>query len=110
MATQSSEKNTDLAKALSMQIRSGVLSSPRITEKASAQAAEGNVYVFNVDRAATKFAIKKAVQELYKVTPVKVATVNIPSKTVFVRGKYGQTKQGKKAYIYLKKGDTIEFV
>ncbi len=113
MATKAVQKNTEkneLGAALSAQSRAGVLLAPRITEKASERAMNANVYVFNVDPRTTKFQIKKAVIELYKVTPVKVAIVTVPVKQVFVRGKYGQSKGGKKAYIYLKKGDTIEFV
>jgi len=108
MATKAVQKNTEkneLGAALSAQSRAGVLLAPRITEKASERAMNANVYVFNVDPRTTKFQIKKAVIELYK-----VAIVTVPVKQVFVRGKYGQSKGGKKAYIYLKKGDTIEFV
>ncbi len=89
---------------------SNVLLQPRITEKAGERAMNGNVYVFNVDPRTTKYHIKKAVEEMYKVSPVKVAVVTIRPKQVLVRGKYGQSKGGKKAYIYLKKGDKIEFV
>lgn len=112
MATKAIKKNTnkEVAVALSAHTRSSVLLKPRITEKASERAMNANVYVFDVDPRTTKFQIKKAVQELYKVTPIKIAVVTIPAKQVFVRGKYGQSKGGKKAYIYLKKGDTIEFV
>jgi ribosomal protein L23 len=36
--------------------------------------------------------------------------VNIPKKNVFVRGKWGTKGGGKKAYVYLKKGDKIESI
>jgi large subunit ribosomal protein L23 len=87
-----------------------VLIRPRITEKASERAANANVYVFDVDRKATKHQISHAVQSLYKVKAVKVAIITVPAKKVFVRGKTGHTNKGKKAYVYLKKGDKIEFV
>ena len=83
---------------------------PRITEKASDSIAKSNAYVFDVDRSASKQEIARAVRAFYKVTPVKVRTVPVRSKTVFVRGKFGQSSKGKKAYVYLKKGDSIEFV
>jgi large subunit ribosomal protein L23 len=89
---------------------SSVLLRPRITEKAGDKAMNHNVYVFDVDPRTTKFHIKKAVQEMYKVSAMKIATVTIRPKTVVVRGKKGQTRGGKKAYVYLKKGDKIDFI
>lgn len=86
-----------------------ILMSPRITEKATA-VTEGGVYVFNVHPAATKKAIHKAVEELYRVKPRKVRVVNIPSKYKMSRNQrtFGATARGRKAYVYLKKGETIE--
>jgi large subunit ribosomal protein L23 len=88
---------------------SHVIVRPRITEKASV-GAEKSVYTFDVSKRSTKATIAAAVKELYNVTPIKVAVVAIPSKEVFIRGKWGVKKGGKKAYVYLKKGETIEFV
>jgi large subunit ribosomal protein L23 len=90
-----------------------VLKNPRITEKAALQA-EGGVYVFEVNKDATKSQIAEAVTELYKVTPVAVNIAKTPAKKV-VRRKANGVKSGyksgqKKAYVYLKKGDTIELV
>ena len=86
-----------------------ILVHPHITEKA-AMAAEHGVYVFRVEKTATKITVAKAVKELYKVTPVKVRVVNIPRKAVIVRGRKGMQPGFKKAYIYLKKGDKIDIV
>ncbi len=80
---------------------------PRITEKASNQAGM-NVFTFDVH--VTKPEIASAIRAPYKVSPVKVAVVTIPSKRKMTRGRKGKTAGGKKAYVYLKKGDTIEFV
>jgi large subunit ribosomal protein L23 len=88
---------------------SHIIVRPRITEKASV-GTEKNVYTFDVSTRSTKQTIAAAVKELYNVTPTKIAVVAIPSKQVFVRGKWGIKKGGKKAYVYLKKGETIEFV
>lgn len=82
---------------------------PRITEKAT-QVAENNVYTFNIAPTATKTQVKEAVQKLYKVTPLKVNVVKIRARKVFVRGKRGVTAGGRKAYVYLKKGDKIELM
>lgn len=80
---------------------------PRITEKAGI-AGEKNIYTFEVDKTATKGKVKQAIKELYKVTPIKVNIVNLPTKNVFVRGKFGTQSGVKKALVFLKKGDKIE--
>ena len=84
-----------------------ILIAPHVTEKATMRA-EVSVYVFNVDPAATKTLVEKAFQEKYKINPIKIRTVTIPAKNVFVRGKRGKKSGYKKAYIYLKKGEKIE--
>jgi len=68
-----------------------------------------NVYTFDVAPAATKRDIARAVQSLYKVKPRKIAVVRIRQKEVrnMRTGKSGVKKGGKKAYVYLKQGDTI---
>ncbi|MFA7192094.1 MAG: 50S ribosomal protein L23 [Candidatus Paceibacterota bacterium] len=81
----------------------------RITEKA-ARAAQNNAYTFNVATNANKTEIKKAIKMLYGVTPIRVTTTQITEKIVFIRGKSGKKQGGKKAVVYLKKGDKIEFV
>ncbi len=86
-----------------------VLVSPRITEKAAIKA-ERHAYVFNVASTATKSEIAKEVKARYKVTPVKVRTIQVPSKKTFRRGRRGVKGGGKKAYVYLKKGETIDIL
>ncbi len=86
-----------------------VLKQPRITEKASTMG-DQNVYTFNVFPGATKNEIKQAIVEMYKVTPIKIATVTVPAKNVFIRGKKGVKSGGKKAYVYFKKEDKIEII
>ncbi len=107
MATKSKQKNTTNKENQSF---SKMIIRPRITEKGTDLAHFVNAYVFEVAPQATKRDIIKGIFEIYKVTPVDVRVVPIRSKTVFVRGKKGQTRSGKKAYVYLKKGDKIEFV
>lgn len=82
---------------------------PRVTEKATT-VAEGGIYVFEIEKGTTKREVAKAIEELYKVKPIKVGIVKIPRKQVFVRGKKGFKAGGKKAYVYLKKGDKIEII
>lgn len=85
-----------------------VLKNPRITEKA-VRAMNGNVYTFDIDPRANKIDVAAAIKHVYKFTPVKVAvaTVRAQEKTNRRTGKTGHTSGGKKAYVYLKKGDTI---
>lgn len=87
---------------------SSVLLGPRITEKATHVSEHASVYTFNVSQDANKSMVSEAVTRLYKVNPRKVRIVTIPSKRVFVRGKRGVKTGGRKAYVYLKKGETIE--
>ena len=86
---------------------SNILIRPHVTEKAT-MSAENSVYVFEVDPKATKKDINKAFVEKYKSTPVRINTVTIPAKNVFVRGKRGKKSGYKKAYMYLAKGQKLE--
>jgi Ribosomal protein L23 len=90
------------------EVSKSVLISPRMTEKGVLGQEKSGVYVFNVERDATKKQISASVKAVYKVTPVKVNTTQIADKKKFVRGKWGVKRGGKKAYIYLKKGDKID--
>jgi large subunit ribosomal protein L23 len=85
-----------------------VLRNPRITEKATAHALM-SAYVFDIAPNATKREIIYAIKELYKITPRKVTVSMIPRKAVRSArtGKKGVKSGGKKAYVYLKKGETI---
>jgi large subunit ribosomal protein L23 len=87
-----------------------VLLRPRVTEKAAIKANASNVYVFEVTKDATKKSVTASVRDAYKVTPINVRLLAIPRKNVFVRGKEGVKGGGKKAYVYLKKGDKIETI
>jgi len=82
---------------------------PHITEKAGVLSQAG-VYTFVVEDNATKRTVADAIRAHYKVSPVKVGIVNLPSKSVFVRGKRGIVSGMKKAVVTLKKGDKIDFV
>lgn len=83
--------------------------SPRVAEK-SALLSDKGVYTFVVGKDATKNKVAKAVEVKYKVKPVKVNITNLPSKVIFSRGKWGKKSGVKKAVVFLKKGDKIEFM
>ena len=82
---------------------------PRITEK-GALLSEKGAYTFNVTEEATKNELKKAMKMLYGVDAVKIAITSIKEKLIVRRGKKGVRAGGKKAVVYLKKGDKISFV
>jgi large subunit ribosomal protein L23 len=82
---------------------------PRITEKTGIMNETQNIYSFEVAKDSTKHSVEKEIKSLYKVTPVKVRMINLPAKKVFVRGKNGSKSAVKKALVYLKKGDKIDF-
>ena len=86
-----------------------IIKKPRVTEKASF-AAEANIYTFDIPKNSNKKEIKKAIFEIYKVKPLKVNVLSVPAKQIFSRGKAGVKKGGKKALVFLKKGDKIEFI
>ncbi len=86
-----------------------ILKHPRITEKA-AILAEKNVYTFEVDPHAGKIEIARAVKQVYNVEVVRVNIIKLPAKKVTIRGKRGVKSAVKKALVYLKEGDKIEFV
>ena len=90
---------------------SRVLVAPRVTEKAM-RASEGNVYAFEVLRSSTKYEVRDAVKALYGVTPVKVNIVNkVPRQFKHANTRRTRTEHGmKKAYVYLKKGDTLSLI
>lgn len=105
MATTKTKKNTKEVEAKDV-VKSSVILGARITEKAAIGAEKG-AYTFNVAKNANKTEIKKAIVALYKVTPVKISITIRQEKAVFVRGKNGTKQGGKKAVVYLKKGDKI---
>ena len=88
-----------------------VIMQPRITEKATLHTDKG-VYVFDVTPDATKKQIKEAIFLAYKVHPKKVNVSKIALKNVrnMRTGMKGVKSGGKKAYVYLAKGDTISIM
>ena len=85
-----------------------ILRHAHITEKATMHA-DQSVYVFEVAETATKRDIVMAVREIYNVTPRMVRIASIPTKTTrnMRTGVTGIKRGGKKAYVFLKKGETI---
>lgn len=103
-------KVVSAARATDRNIESIILK-PLITEKAMMQN-ENRVYTFLVQKRATKHLVRDAVIALYNVTPVSVNIVNkAPRATLSrTRGRMVSEAGYKKAYVYLKAGDTINLV
>ena len=80
---------------------------PVITEKATVLT-EQNKVVFRVAMDATKDEIAEAVQELFKVTVVKVNTLIAKGKTKRWRGRPGRRNDVKKAIVTLAEGQSID--
>ena len=86
---------------------SWVILRPRITEKATLLSEKG-IYAFEISPRATKGDVSFAVQSLYKVIPRKVNIVKTPATSKpSRRGGLMRVAGNIKAYVFLKKGDTI---
>lgn len=86
---------------------------PLVTEKVTNLTDKLNVYCFVVRPEANKVQIRREVESLYGVSVVSVNTIRYAGKR---KSRYtragllrGKTSAFKKAYVTLKKGDTIDF-
>lgn len=102
MAKKTEKKEKEVSKSATKLIA-------RVTEKASNLTAQ-SVYTFNVAANKNKTEIKKEIFKLYKVKPIKVNVLPVPYKQSSFKGKSGTRGGGRKALVYLKEGDKIEFV
>jgi large subunit ribosomal protein L23 len=84
-----------------------VILSPVITEKAT-KLTDHNQVVFRVTLDATKPAISKAVEELFKVKVKAVNTVRVKGKTKAFRGTKFKRSDFKKAIVTLEEGHQID--
>lgn len=80
---------------------------PLLTEKALKLKAETNSYTFWVHPDANKIEIGKAIEELFKVKPLEVRTLNLMGKPRRLGRWSGRRARRKKAIVKLKEGDTI---
>jgi large subunit ribosomal protein L23 len=87
-----------------------VLRAPLVSEKSARIQESANQYVFEVARDATKADVKKAVEELFKVSVKAVNVVNVKGKTKAFRGRLGSRGSMRKAYISLAEGQSIDIV
>ena len=80
---------------------------PNVTEK-STSLSEFNKVVFKVNKGASKKAIKKSIEKIFKVNVIKINTINLKGKTKLVRNKKAFKSGFKKAIVTLKKGQSID--
>lgn len=94
-----------------MSMNAGTIIKPVVTEKSSAQYAAEKVYTFQVDRDASKPAIRQAIQSMFGVSVTDVRTINVRVKERrpggLGRGRSGRRSAWKKAIVTLKEGDVI---
>lgn len=87
-------------------IAHNVIVRPLISEKSSFLAAE-NKYVFVVNSKTNRSEVKKAIKELYDVTPTQVNIMNMAGKRVRFKGIRGKRSDWKKAIVTIPKDATI---
>jgi len=77
------------------------------TERTTKLRELNNEYVFEVDKRANKYTIKRAVEEAFKVKVDSVRTLIMPGKVRRMGRNEGKTPTWKKAIVRLKKGEVI---
>ena len=82
---------------------------PLVTEKGMHRSTRNNAYAFEVHRLATKSDVRRAVEDLFEVTVLKVHTQNRKGKPRRTRFRQGLTKDWKKAIVKLDPEHRIDF-
>lgn len=82
---------------------------PLLTEKGTIQRDEDNVYLFEVDRRATKEEVRSAIEKIFEVHVEDVNTLIVRGKNRRVKTHTGKMRNYKKAYVRLREGDKIDF-
>ncbi|MCB9837949.1 MAG: 50S ribosomal protein L23 [Phycisphaeraceae bacterium] len=93
-----------------MQNPTHIIKKPLLTEKGTFASSEFNRHCFLVDRLARKDAIKAAVEELYGVRVIDVATQNRKGKRKRTRFGWVVESTTKKATVKIHPEDTIELL
>lgn len=86
-----------------------IIRKPLITEKSTLQKEDLQQLTFEVDTAANRIEIRRAVEKIFNVRVTGVRTVNVKGKPKRMGRYFGKRKDRKKAIITLAHGDTIEF-
>jgi len=86
-----------------------VLRAPKMSEKTLSLKEEANQFAFEVDQRANKIQIKESIEKSFKVSVLKVRTMNVRGKKKRLGRYEGLKSSWKKAIVTLKEGDTIEY-
>lgn len=106
-APEAREKKVDSVVAAIKDSHSKILVRPHVTEKSS-NAKIQNKYVVEVDPGANVIEVKKAIQNLFHVEPIKINSMTIRGKVRRFGRFFGTTKNRKKVIITLKEGQKID--
>ena len=82
---------------------------PHITEKVLVLKEEQNKIIFKVRPDANKIELKSAIEDIFKVTVEKIATIKMKGKKKRLGLHQGKRSDWKKAIVTLKDGDSIEY-
>ena len=86
-----------------------ILLRPLVTEKGVHRATRNNQYAFEIHREATKFDVKRAVEELFEVKVKKVRTQNRKGKLRRYKFRYGRTSDWRRAIVELQEDHRSDF-
>jgi len=86
-----------------------VLRAPNMSEKTLSLKEEANQFAFEVDQRVNKIQIKESIEKSFKVSVLKVRTMNVRGKKKRLGRYQGLKSSWKKAIVTLKEGDTIEY-
>ncbi|MFZ2448355.1 MAG: 50S ribosomal protein L23 [Syntrophobacteraceae bacterium] len=86
-----------------------ILKRPLVTEKSTVEKDERNKLCFEVDRRANKIEIKAAVEKIFKVDVLNVATISMKGKKKRVGRHFTRHPDWKKAVVTIKPGQRVEF-
>ena len=86
-----------------------VLRAPQMSEKTLSLKEEANQFAFEVDPGSNKIQIKESIEKSFKVSVLKVRTMNVRGKKKRLGRYQGRKSSWKKALVTLKEGDTIEY-
>lgn len=86
-----------------------ILRRPLVTEKSTTEKDLRNKLCFEVDRRANKIEIKEAVEKIFKVNVLDVATIAMKGKIKRVGKHFTKRPDWKKAVVTIKPGQRVEF-
>lgn len=86
-----------------------VIIKPLVTEKGVHRSTRHNAYSFEVNKLATKEDVRSAIEKLFDVKVLKVATQNRKGKTRRTKFRLGKTADWKKAVVTLHDDNRIDF-